>query len=101
MALVSLITPAAATADNFDYLEGHGKFNNAANLNKWLKVLPNSYSKMSIESNDHLLLSKKPAIPEEEPKNYNRNDYSKNFFDDGLVYKWEEGIKPRHIHFEV
>ena len=44
---------------------------------------------------------KKPSIPEEEPEDYERVNYAKGFFDDGIVYKWVEGITPRHIRFEV
>lgn len=44
---------------------------------------------------------KKSAIPEEQDDSYSRADYAKGFFDDGIVYKWVEGITPRHIRFEV
>lgn len=48
-------------------------------------------------------MTKKPPIPEEVPEGttIDVQDYSKGFYDDMFVYKWEEGIKPRHVHFEV
>lgn len=54
-------------------------------LHKFLEVF--NWNKFS-ENNEYLQLTKKGPIPEEEPQDYNRKDYSKGFFDDGIVYRF-------------
>lgn len=51
------------------------------------------------EDEKYLQLTKKDYCTEE--KSFNDKECAKGYFDDGWVYKWVEGIKPRHIHFEV
>lgn len=52
-------------------------------------------------NNQYLELIKKPQLPSEILDGSSATDYSKGFFDDGFVHRWETGITPGHIHFEV
>jgi len=105
LAIAASITPACAVVEaHFDYLNGHGKFDNNPNLDGWDKIMPLSYSIAAVQDNSYLQLTKKPPLPTEEPEegvSIVETDYAKGFFDDMLVYKWVNGIKPRHVHFEV
>lgn len=94
--------PAAAVASDFDYLQGAGKFDKASDLDNpnWHKILEDQYSTFTVnEEEKYLQLTKKDYCTEE--KSFNDKECAKGYFDDGWVYKWVEGIKPRHIHFEV
>ena len=57
-------------------------------------------------NNDYLELVKKPSAANATEalvtgETLKRTDYAKGFYDDGITYKWENGIKPRHIRFET
>lgn len=61
---------------------------------------------MCRQNNDYLELVKKPSAADATEalatgETLQRTDYAKGFYDDGITYKWENGIKPRHIRFET